>query len=193
MAPSKLQPALLGGVAIGVLSALPLVNLGNACCCAWVILGGGLAAYLMQQNQPGPVSAGDGALVGLGAGVIGAVLASVLSIPVSMAMGPLQADVVQRILERSSDFPPEVRSMLEQMRGGMFGTAVIGIGFIIGMLFSMCVYAVFGLFGGLLGAVVFKKDAPPPPPPSGFGPPPFTTPPFTTPTNFPPPPPPSVS
>jgi hypothetical protein len=40
----RLQPALWGGVFIGVLSALPLVNLGNCCCCLWVLVGGGLAA-----------------------------------------------------------------------------------------------------------------------------------------------------
>ena len=68
MTPPKLQPALLAGVAIGVLSSLPVVNLANVCCCAWVIFGGGLAAYLMQQNHPAPIEAGDGALVGLLAG-----------------------------------------------------------------------------------------------------------------------------
>jgi hypothetical protein len=186
MGPSKLQPALLGGVAIGVLSALPLVNLGNVCCCAWVVFGGALAAYLMQQSHPAPIAIGDGALVGITAGVFGAIVASVLSIPVSLAMGPLQADIFQRVLERSSDFPPEVRTMLEQMRGGMMGTAMIGIGFVVGLLFSVCIYAVFGLFGGLIGAAVFRKDAPPPPPPTptNFEPPSFTPP------HFPPPPPP---
>lgn len=64
MSPSKTQPALLGGVAIGVLSALPVINLAN-CCCAWILFGGGLAAYLMQQSYPHRVNVGDGALVGL--------------------------------------------------------------------------------------------------------------------------------
>ena len=44
-----IQPALLGGVAMGVLSALPVINIAN-CCCAWILFGGGLAAYLMQQG-----------------------------------------------------------------------------------------------------------------------------------------------
>ena len=51
---AKTQAALLGGVAIGVLSALPVINLAN-CCCAWILFGGGLAAYLMQQNHPEPI------------------------------------------------------------------------------------------------------------------------------------------
>ena len=69
-APLKLQPALFGGLFIGVLSALPIINIGN-CCCLWVIGGGVLATYLMQQNHPYPISAADGALVGLLAGLIG--------------------------------------------------------------------------------------------------------------------------
>ena len=68
MGPAKLQPALLGGIVMGVLSVLPFVNLVNACCCGWVLFGGALAAYLMQQNHPAPITAGDGAIVGLLAG-----------------------------------------------------------------------------------------------------------------------------
>jgi hypothetical protein len=43
-------PALLGGLFIGVLSSLPYIKGGNVCCCLWVISGGMLAAWLMQQN-----------------------------------------------------------------------------------------------------------------------------------------------
>ena len=71
MPPAKLQPALLGGVTIGVLSALPVINLAN-CCCAWILFGGALSAYLMQQNHPEPIQVGDGAIAGLLAGVMGA-------------------------------------------------------------------------------------------------------------------------
>ena len=35
----KFQPALYGGLFIGVLSALPIINIGN-CCCLWVTAGG---------------------------------------------------------------------------------------------------------------------------------------------------------
>ena len=58
---------------MGVLSALPLINAGNVCCCLWVVSGGVVAAYVLQQNQTAPITPGDGALVGLLAGLIGAV------------------------------------------------------------------------------------------------------------------------
>ena len=141
MSPAKLQPALLGGVAIGVLSALPVVNIGNLCCCAWVVFGGALAAYLMQQNFPAPVGAGDGALVGLMAGAIGAVVGSILAIPISMAMGPFQLQILDRIMEGSRDMPPEVREIFEQMRGGMAGGAMLGVAFIFSLMFTLFFYS----------------------------------------------------
>jgi hypothetical protein len=189
MNPSKLQPALLGGVAIGVLSSLPVISIGNACCCAWVVFGGALAAYLMQQNHPAPVNAGDGAVVGLLAGVFGAIFGSVLSIGVSLMAGPYQAQIIDWVLNSARDLPPEARNVLEEMRGGVMGTALAGIGFIVGLLFSLVVYSIFGLLGGLLGAVMFKKPLPPPPPPpGGFSPASFTPPPPFEPPPLPPPP-----
>ena len=179
MPPAKLQPALLGGLAIGVLTSLPVVNIVNLCCCAWVVFGGALAAYMMQQNHPAPVNAGDGAIVGLMSGAVGAVIGSIISIPIAMAMGPYQVEMMERILESSRDLPPEVRAWFEQWRSGMMTGAAIGIGFIFSVIFSLVVYSIFGLFGGLLGALMFKKNTPPPPPPpvSGFEPPSFTPPP----------------
>ena len=50
----KHQPALLGGLFIGVLSVLPIVSAAN-CCCLWVIVGGVLVVYLQQQKKPTPV------------------------------------------------------------------------------------------------------------------------------------------
>ena len=87
----RLQPAFCGGLFIGVLSALPLVNVGNCCCCLWVICGGALAAYLRQQSSPAQIDAAEGALVGLLAGVIGGVIATVLSIPFQLYDRPVSA------------------------------------------------------------------------------------------------------
>jgi hypothetical protein len=162
MGPAKLQPALLGGVAIGVLSSLPFVNIVNMCCCAWVVFGGALAAYLMQQNHAAPIDAGDGAIVGLLAGVIGAIIGSVVSIPIAMAMGPFQMQMMERVLETAQDMPPELREWFEQWQTGLASGAAIGIGFIFSVLFSLFFYSIFGLVGGLLGAVLFRRNAPPP-------------------------------
>jgi hypothetical protein len=167
-----LQPALLGGVVIGVLSALPVINLAN-CCCAWILFGGGLAAYLMQQQRPGPISMGDGALVGLLAGAVGAVVWTLAAIPLNAVMLPFQADMMERVLSRS-EMPPEAREWLETLRSG----PAMGIATVVGFVITLCVCSLFGMIGGLFGALFFRKSTPPPAPPvPTFTPPPFGTPP----------------
>jgi hypothetical protein len=172
---SKLQPALLGGVFIGVLSALPIISAGNLCCCLWVVSGGVLAAYLLQQNQASALTTGDGAMVGLLAGLIGAVVGTLLAIPIMFAFGPIQAQFAARILD-NPDVPAEIRQILgNAVSGGGFSV----LWFVFTLFFSLIVYAIFGTLGGMLGATLFKKNLPPPPPPvppSGY-PPPFNPPP----------------
>ena len=156
----RLQPALYGGLLIGVLSALPIVSAGNCCCCLWVVAGGMLAVYLRQQNSPIAVTAAEGALVGLLAGLIGGVVGVIISIPVEAMMGPFQRQLIERIMASRPDFPAETRDMIE--RAGAGGTGVAGIA--IKLCISVVMGAIFGMLGGLLGVAVFKKDAPPPPP-----------------------------
>ena len=168
----RVQPALWGGVFIGVLSALPLINLGNCCCCLWVLLGGGLAAYLRQQGLPYQIAAAEGALVGLMAGVVGALVNTVLSIPLQLAIGPFQEQLMERILSQNPDMPPELRDA--------FGRATSRSGaWIIGLLATLIIYPLFALLGGLLGAAIFKKNLPPAPPPGTIDMPPIGPPPTT--------------
>jgi len=156
-APLKLQPAIYGGLFIGVLSALPFVNLGNCLCCMWVVGGGVLATYLMQQNHPYPVAAADGALVGLLAGVAGGVLAGLLAIPIAMVMGPFQQRFVESIAA-NPDVPEQYRELLGNMgRGGALGLFGLAVA-----LVNVVIYSVFAMLGGLLGVALFKKKDQPP-------------------------------
>jgi hypothetical protein len=182
----RLQPAFWGGLLIGVLSGLPFVNIGNCCCCLWVLLGGGLAVYLRQQNSPFQIMAGEGALVGLMAGVVGAVVCTILSIPLQLIIGAGQEQALERILS-NPDFPPEGREVVERF--------FVGPGrWIVGLIVTLIVFPIFGALGGLLGVAIFKKNLPPPPPPGTIdvppSPSPMSTP--TIPTPPPPPPPPSL-
>lgn len=161
MGPAKLQPALLGGVAIGVLSALPVINVAN-CCCAWILFGGALAAYLMQANHPDPVQVGDGAVVGLMAGAIGAVVWLIVSVPVNIAMAPFTSEMMRRMVRNASDMSPELRQFFEAAGGG----PAIGVGLIFGFFVMLVISTTFGMLGGLFGALMFRKKAAPviPPP-----------------------------
>jgi hypothetical protein len=154
----RLQPAFWGGLFIGVLSALPFVNLGNCCCCLWVLSGGVLAAYLRQQNSPVQIDVAEGAIVGLLAGLIGGVISALLSIPMQMMVGPMQEQFIQRLLSNNPDLPPEARDAIERFAAG----SALRVA---GMFIGIVVDVIFGMFGGLLGVAIFKKKTPPPPPP----------------------------
>lgn len=158
---SKLQPALLGGLLLGVLSALPIVNLGNACCCLWVIAGGMVAAYLLQHAQAAPLAASDGASVGFLAGVIGAIVWQVLAVPVTILMGPLQARMIERLLN-SSDLTDNMRSVFEALRQN---AGFSFLRFVMGAALTLVISVIFSTVGGLIGAALFRASAPPPPPP----------------------------
>ena len=180
MTPSKTQPVLLGGLFIGVLSALPVVNLGNCCCCLWVLCGGAIAAWLLQQNDPAPIATGDAAVAGLLAGVVGAVVASVVSIPLNLMTGPLVQGWLEQFVRSAQDLPPDFREAFEQARQGQGGSAGVAVAAgVVWLLVSLVVYGAFAVVGGALGAVFFRRtparaSAPPPP----FVPPPPPSSPF---------------
>jgi hypothetical protein len=154
----RLQPAFFGGLFIGILSALPIINLGNCCCCLWAIAGGVLATYLRQQNSRYQVTSAEGALVGLMAGAIGGVIYVLLSLLLNPFIGPFQQQMIEGMMANQQDMPPAFREMMENMNAG---AAFAGIA----MFMNAIIYTIFGLIGGLLGVAVFKKDAPPPPAP----------------------------
>ena len=155
--PSKLQPAALGGLFIGVLSALPFVSNLNACCCLWVIAGGVLTSYLLQERMPVAITAGDGALSGVLAGLIGALIAGVLNIAFSLMMGLSGADALDQIPQ--GNMPPEFDRVLEQLRN-----MPEAVWYIAPFVLYIVLFPIFAMLGGLLGVAIFKKNPPPPPP-----------------------------
>ena len=153
---ARLQPAFWGGLFIGVLSALPFVSTLNMCCCLWVITGGVLTSYLLQERSALPLTAGDGAIGGLVAGLIGAVVAAVLGHLVSLMQGVTGPDALDQL--PTADLPPEVVRVFEQMRD-----LPAAVWFVGPLLLYLIVFPVFGLLGGLLGVAMFRRSTPPPP------------------------------
>jgi hypothetical protein len=157
----------------GVLSSLPIINFGNACCCLWIVSGGVIAAYLMQQDQQTPLTPADGALVGLLAGLCGAVVALVVSIPIDLIVAPLQRGVLERLRQSAVEMPPELRTAIDSMinsraSGGLLGFVVLRVA---SFFLSLFVGGAASAIGGLLGAVIFGRSSGaglvPPPPPEG--------------------------
>jgi hypothetical protein len=172
---SKLRPALIGGAALGAASAIPPISMLNCACCALVIGGGVLAAYLYLKKQPPAPQApyGDGAILGLMAGAIGAVVATILSIPVQLIMATFldpaqQAEQLRQALEQF-DMPASV----EQFVLSMASPSLNAVKLLTGLGVNLVVFGIFAMLGGIIGVAIFhKKGKPyvpasiePPPPP----------------------------
>lgn len=149
----KYQPALLGGLFIGVLSSLPVINAAN-CCCLWVIAGGVLVVYLQQQSNPLPVETADAVIGGLLAGLIGAILTSIVTMVLMGTTGALMQEQLRTGLE-NPEVPPEVR---EFMTNFLSGRNIAVLAFAI----NIPLYSIFGMLGALLGLAIFRKKLPPP-------------------------------
>src|SRR6266545_147304 len=143
---NKLKPALLGGLIVGVLSAIPFINY---CCCIWSIGGGVLAAYLYIKSSPIPVTMGVGAIVGGLAGIVAGIIYLIIGLPIAILFG--------------------MTAMTEQLsRSGVqlpfSGTLLMIVAGIIGAI----ILAVLATLGGIIGVAIFEKrkgsNLTPPPP-----------------------------
>jgi hypothetical protein len=154
-------PALVGGAIAGALSALPITT---TCCCLWGLVGGIVAAKMLIDRSPHQVRSGDGAKIGLYAGLIGTAIFVVIGIPLSLLFGDFSAKLAEGIAERVNDpnVQESVRQMLENMRQQSVGERLVGS--IFSAVFVGAILIVFTLLGGLLGVAMFEKrrDQPPP-------------------------------
>jgi hypothetical protein len=162
--PGMFQPALICGLAAGVLTALPFVN---CLCCLWVIGGAILAAYLFSKRSPAPPTPGDGAVIGIMTGIVAAVADSIVSLPFET----LNREFVQRFLDQFSQFVQEMpqgwEKWIERRAAGMSPAW-----FLLGLLASAVIYAALGALGGIIGSSIFARPKTPPAPGSPIEKPP---------------------
>lgn len=168
--PSKLRASLLGGLIVGAISGLPGLNLLNCCCCAGIILGGALSVYLYRQeftDEMPPLESSDALIVGIVAGIIGALVTTFLSSMIMLILGPVQVEMIrgfmEKIVQRLEDagsVPPgtmdEVRSKLEQAMKEESSLA----GIFRSLIFALILYPIFCMLGGLIGYGIFGRKKP---------------------------------
>ena len=161
----KLKPALIGGVVLGLLSAIPFINWVNICCCLWAILGGMLASYLYIKSSPTPAGAGDGAILGVLAGLVGAIVAFVIGVPIQLLVGAAINEILIGFIADMN--PGQVQMMRQQMMAGQTVAGAIVNGLVGGVFLF-----IFSIIGGLIGVPIFEKrkgNMTPPPPPNMGG------------------------
>lgn len=154
----RFQPALLGGLFIGILSSLPIVGAANYCCCLWVVLGGFLTVYLQRQNAASGPEVGEAVLGGLIAGLVGAVIYLLFSLVLFSVSRDLMLTEIQSSFDSLPQLPAETRDRVMAM------VASGGFVFLIAVV-VVPTYAVFSVLGALLGVAVFRKKPTPPAPP----------------------------
>ncbi len=157
MSSDKLKPAMIGGVALGFASAIPIVNCLNCACCALVIGGGYLAAFLYMKEAPPSAEPpyGDGAVLGLIAGVVGAVTSTIVSIPfqlLQLGTGGM-GEIHQAIEEAGMDLPPAAEQMIAQMGAGGVALGAIVFGF----FFNLVLFSIFATIGSIAGVATLHK------------------------------------
>lgn len=155
--PQMLMPALIGGLLSGVLTAIPFVS---CLCCLWVIGGGLLAAYLLSKDSPVSLKTGDGAIVGVFAGIIGAILNTIVSIPFNAMMR--NNETMKALLDRMSEYVQDLPAGMEGLlESGPFGGNVSIAWTLLILVVSMVIFSAFSLLGGIIGVSIFKKKSDP--------------------------------
>lgn len=156
-----LTPALIGGIAAGVLSGIPFLN---CLCCLWVIGGAMLATYLMVKDSPAVLTPSDGVIVGVFTGIIAVAVRTFLEI----AFRPFYREFYQRMVDKAAqwtqEMPPGFEGLIE---GRAFEISVPY--YILGLFVSALIFAAFGALGGILGISLFGKKAPLTPPGDSYG------------------------
>jgi hypothetical protein len=148
-----LKPSLLGGLALAVLSALPLISAGNILCCLWAQAGGGLSVWLLNKQRPGGLNYSDGALGGVLSGLIGAIITTVISIPIQMLVFTPETIAEMRAQFEKSELPP---AWLDAMTRFMAPGFDLGRTLII-LLVYMIAFGLFAMIGGILTTAIIGK------------------------------------
>lgn len=139
---SMLMPAAGVGVLIGIIGAIPLVNLCNICC-LWILIGGFLAAYMYGRKAR--VEMADGAVIGVLFGGVYGIVVSIANFIVSTVMNMLGLGL---------SMAGGTEDALSQF-GFDVGTSILGM--LLGFVINVILGVIFGAIGGVIYAATVGK------------------------------------
>jgi hypothetical protein len=147
-----IQPALVGGMFLGFLSSMPFTN---CLCCMWVLLGGGIAAVLLTKQRPSGITYGDGAFVGVLSGLFGAIVGTVLHIPVQIISTRLFGSQQQQFEDwfRQLGLEGPMRDWMMRVVSGEISAATILFTFFA----NLFTWSLFAMIGGILAVAILNK------------------------------------
>jgi len=155
-----LRPALAGGLLLGLMSSIPIINAANLLFGAWILAGGAFSAHLLMKQRPGgQISYGDGAFGGVLSGIVGSVVATLMLAPSKIFFSEDWVALRQKTelqLNTTPDAPAAMRDLFLRavspeisLTTGMFWFFLFGVFF--------CLFAMFG--GMLMVWVANRRQA----------------------------------
>ena len=147
-----IQPAITGGMFLGLLSSIPFISAG---CCLWVLLGGGMAAVMLLRQRPSGITYGDGAFVGVLSGFFGAVVGTV----VQMSFHVITARFFQSQQQQMEDLLRQIgaegpiRDWTLRVFSGEISAVTVGFTFFANLL----MYSLFAMVGGIMAIAIINK------------------------------------
>jgi len=151
----------IGAVVTGVLSTSYLSFI-NTVCCLGVIIGGIVAVQQFTSRTGRAIESGDGAVIGALAGVGGAVLGAFFDAalrPFNLDSTSISQGMMEQWMQNMEGQQGMSPEMMQQFQGGDGGIMM----FVVGLGFSVVLYAIFGAIGGALGTAFFGEETGPSP------------------------------
>ena len=148
-----IQPALTGGMFLGVLSSLPIIGAG---CCLWVLAGGGIAVVLLtRQRRLSALTYGDASFVGALSGLFGAVVGTVLQLATHVITARFfgsQQQQIENLLNQLGAEPP-MRDWVLQAFSGQITTATVLFTF----FSNLIAFSLFAMIGAILAKAMLNR------------------------------------
>jgi len=161
---NMIPAVLIGGVCLGVTSALPVIEWLNCACCVLVIGGGVLASFIYTRDHPvgsGPITYGDGLLLGLLTGLLGGLVWTAVEVPLAYFQLKFGAGIddlaeLEKLIS-DPEIPPFVQELLTLILTG--GALSLGI-LLIALVAHLVVAVIFASIGGVIGIALFQPKTP---------------------------------
>jgi hypothetical protein len=150
------QPALTGGMVLGLLSSLPIIQAGNCICCMWVLLGGAIATVMLTKQRPlNQITYGDGAFAGVLSGAFGAVIGTIVQMAVRAMTSRLVESQQQTIEDalNKANIPEPWRDWLGRMASGEVSRFTL----LFTLFSNLLVFALFAMIGGILAIAILNR------------------------------------
>jgi len=123
----------------------------------WVLAGGGIAALLLSKQQSARrLTFGDGAFAGVSSGLFGAMIATLISIPVKWLGAEMIASQQDAVDKMFRDVPEIQGPMLDLLKR-VLSPEISAVTVLTTFVTDLIIYALFAMIGGILTVALLER------------------------------------